>query len=299
MINRAIIGVSIGAVLISTSAPWVRIAEVAPTTAGFYRMLIGAIGLFVICFLQNKKIWVGFTYLFALSLPAVFFALDLIFWHRSIHLVGPGLATILANLQVFCLAGIGYLFLKERINMAFLIGLLLAFSGVFLLVGLDWAQVTPAYQRGVLFGVLTALAYTGYILSMRKGQNVTSALSPAANLAVVSLLCSALLATLVYFEGNSFAIPNLKSAFALLALGILCQVIGWLLITTALPKLSASVVGVILLLQPALSMLWDTLFFDRATSGFDVIGSIMVFVGIYLVTRTQANTLETSHSEKT
>lgn len=287
------LAVSLGAVLISTSAPWVRVAEVSATTAGFYRMFIGAIGLGLICLLQEKKIWNGTTYLFALLPPAIFFALDLAFWHRSIHLIGPGLATLLANLQVFCLAAIGYLFLREKLSPVFLIGLLLAFFGVFLLVGLNWGQVPNQYHMGVLFGILTALAYTGYILTMRKSQQISGSQNPAADLASVSLICSILLAILVVIEGNSFAIPNLKSAFALLALGIFCQVVGWLLITTALPKLTASIVGVILLLQPALSMLWDTLFFGRPTTLLDVMGSILVLAGIYLATRLQADAIKT------
>ncbi|CAO0819763.1 hypothetical protein DFAR_1110033 [Desulfarculales bacterium] len=45
----------------------------------------------------------------------VFFALELTFWHRSIHLLGSGLATILAEFQVFFLAGFGALFFGERL----------------------------------------------------------------------------------------------------------------------------------------------------------------------------------------
>lgn len=283
--NRAMISILIGAVLISTSAPWVKVAQVAPSTAGFYRMLIGGVCLLLICLIQKRQVWAGLSYLLRLSPAAFFFALDLAFWHRSIHMIGPGLATILANLQVFCLALIGFLFFKEKISVRFMIGLVTAFSGVFILIGLDWSQVTDEYQQGVLYGVLTALSYTGFLLTMRRSQIASDSMTPLANLAIVSLLCMIFLASMVAYEGNSFAIPDLRSGLALLALGVLCQVIGWLLITRAMPSLPASIVGVVLLLQPALSMVWDVIFFNRPTSQLDIIGSLMVLVGIYLASR--------------
>ena len=288
MINRAITKVVLGAILISTSAPWVRLADVSPSTAGFYRMLIGGICLLLICLYQKKRLWNGTSTLLILLPPAIFFALDLAFWHRSIHLIGPGLATLLANLQVFFLAAIGFIFLKEKLNGLFFIGLIMAFIGVFFLIGLDNSFSNNNNRLGVFFGVLTALSYTGFILTMRKRQP-KGALCPASNLVTVSLLCSALLATLIAFEGNSYLIPDTKSVIALLMLGVFCQAIGWLFITTALPELSASLVGVILLLQPALAMLWDTLFFGRATSWIDVVGSAMVLAGIYLTTLITSN----------
>ncbi len=283
--NIAMINILIGAVLISTSAPWVRVADVAPTTAGFYRMLIGGVLLLLICLIQKRELWRGWRSTLGLLLPAFFFAMDLAFWHRSIHSIGPGLATILANLQVFCLAVIGFLFLRERITANFMIGLVAAFGGVFILVGLDWTDVTEDYQQGVIYGALTALAYTGFLLTMRRRQMKLGGLTPLANLAIMSLLCAAMLAIQVAREDSSFVIPDLKSGMALLALGVFCQVIGWLLITRVMPRLPASIVGVVLLLQPALSMVWDVLFFDRPTTQLDLVGLVLVLAGIWLAAR--------------
>src|SRR3546814_5748795 len=44
----------------------------------------------------------------------VFFAADLWLWHRSILLVGPGLATLLGNAQVFFMALAGVLLSSEE-----------------------------------------------------------------------------------------------------------------------------------------------------------------------------------------
>lgn len=277
-----------GAVMISTSAPWVKVAEVAPTTSAFYRMTIGGLGLLVLCLLQRRTVWRDVRYAVRFVPVAVFFALDLFFWHRSIIYVGPGLATILANFQVFVLALVGWLFYSERVGWHFVIGVLGAFAGVWLLVGVDWNELGETYRWGVIFGLLTAAAYSAFILSMRHAQGLKTALSTPANLGVMSLICALILAGVSLAEGNSFAVPNLKTWGALLAYGLLCQVIGWMLLTRAMPRLPAALVGLFLLLQPALSLVWDILFFDRPTDRWDLVGAALVLAGIYVANRRQS-----------
>src|SRR5690606_8586130 len=98
-----------------------------------------------------------------LSIPAIAFAVDLMLWHRSILYVGPGLATLLGNFQVFLMALAGVLFYRERLGWLFLGGVVLAFVGLYLLVGLDWQSVGAQYQLGVVLGIVTGVAYAIYM----------------------------------------------------------------------------------------------------------------------------------------
>ena len=76
--------------------------------------------------------------------------------------------------------------------------------------------------------------------------------------------------------------------WALLALGLFSQCVGWILITNALPNLRTSLSGLILLLQPALAFVWDVLFFQRATDLSNWVGVIIVLGAIYLAASKQA-----------
>ncbi|MET0094923.1 MAG: hypothetical protein ABW120_15400, partial [Sedimenticola sp.] len=58
-------------------------------------------------------------------------------------------------------------------------------------------------------------------------------------------------------------------------------VVGWLLITSAMPRLKAMTVGLMLLLQPTLSFTWDILFFGRSLSTLEAVGVLLTLVGIY------------------
>ena len=279
-----IITMLVAALVISTSSVWVKLADMGATLIGFYRMFIGGLLLVFICLWQSKPLWRNLNYSKWLFLGALFFAADLWFWHRSIDFVGPGLATVLGNVQVFFMTLFGYLFLSERISWKFFVGLVLTFLGLFLLVGLQWAELSGDYRLGVFYGLATALAYTGFMLSLRHVQAMPNALSPMANLGVLSILCAVIMAVLVLLESGSFAIPDLTSGLSVFLLGVFCQVVGWVMITKTMPTLPTSIVGLLLLLQPAMSMVWDVLFFNRPTGLMDGIGLFLVLCGIYLAT---------------
>jgi drug/metabolite transporter (DMT)-like permease len=270
-----------GTVLISFSAVFVRLADVGPTTAGFYRMLFGSVLLAAIVLIKRQALWRGWTPLGLVFVAALFFTADLISWHHSIHYVGPGLATILANFQVFTLAIIGVLVFKERVTWRFVVAIPLALAGLFLLVGLDWSILSPEYRAGVWLGLVCAVMYTGYLLTLRKSQQIKARLEPTANLALISVVTAIFIAPATIMQGEGFGIPDGKTAVVLVAYGFLCQAIGWIIISWAVVKIDASRVGLLLLLQPTLTFIWDIVFFKRPTTSIELAGATLTLVAIY------------------
>ena len=108
-------------------------------------------------------------------MPALAFAIDLWLWHRSILLVGPGLATLLANAQVFFMALAGVLLFREPLGLRFACGVLLAFFGLWLMLGGDWASLPADYRWGVWLGLATGLAYAVYNIGIKRSQGVAAA----------------------------------------------------------------------------------------------------------------------------
>ncbi len=62
---------------------------------------------------------------------------------------------------------------------------------------------------------------------------------------------------------------------------LVAQVVGWVLISRALPNVEVSRAGLILLFQPSLAFVWDVLFFNRETAATEVIGVTLVLTAIY------------------
>ena len=271
-----------GAFMISFSPVFVSLVNVSPTTSGFYRVFFGGVALTTFIFLSgrrlsfNKSIWI------ALVFSAVFFTADLWFWHRSILYVGPGLSTLLANFQVFFMLLASIMLFKQQPTKMQIIAIPVALLGLLAIVGIDWNQLHSDYRLGVIFGLLTAVSYTGYMLFMRQAQIDSKHVLPVREIAIMSLLVALSLGVIAQMEGESLVINSLQDLSLLLAYGLFSHATGLILIASALAKVTTAEVGIVLLLQPSLSFIWDVLLFNRSFTLVEFIGVSMVLVAIYM-----------------
>ena len=275
----------IGAALISLSPVWVKLVDVPPSTSGFYRVLFGSAALVVFLLVTRKRPSFSKPAWLMLVIAAVFFALDLWFWHRSINYIGPGLSTLLANFQVFIMMIAGFVLFKQIPRPVQLLAVPMALMGLALIVGLDWRELPGDYRLGVIFGLLTAVAYAGYLLSIRQARQASPYRVPTRELAVVSVICTAVLAVTVIGEGESLRIPSVADFGWLLAYGVLSHSLGGLFIASSLPQVTTAEAGLALLLQPTLSFAWDVLFFSRPMTLLELTGAMIALLAIYLGAR--------------
>ncbi len=192
------------------------------------------------------------------------------------------MATLLANFQVFFLAGFGILVLGERLSWRFGLSIPLAMTGLFLIVGINWEQLDETYRRGVALGLIAAACYAANILTLRKSQMLAAALDPMANLAILSLSTALIMGIGGWGEGESFTIPDPQSWMALVSYGLVSQALGWIFISRGLLRVQASRAGLILLLQPTLAFVWDIVLFHRPTGLAEILGALLALVGIYV-----------------
>jgi drug/metabolite transporter (DMT)-like permease len=270
-----------GAVMLSFSAVFVKWAHVGPTASGFYRMFFGALILLGAVLIRKERFFHGSHHLKIVFICGLLFALDITLWHRSIHFIGPGLATLMANFQVFFLALFGMTILKEKSNWKFFVAVPTAVFGLYLIVAPNWNAMGDEYRAGVVLALVAAISYAGYILVLRNFQSKFS-VSAFSTIGLIALITSAVLALEALVINESLVIPDLQSWVALLGYGLFSQVLGWLLISSGLPKIEASRAGLILLLQPTFSFVWDILFFNRPTTWLEVVGALMALFAIYM-----------------
>jgi drug/metabolite transporter (DMT)-like permease len=277
-----------GAALIGTNALMVRLAETAPTISAFWRMLFAGTLLLAYVFATRgwqrlpRRVW------WWVLVPAAAFAADLWLWHRSILLVGPGLATLLANAQVFFMALAGVVFYRERLGPRFVAGIVLAFIGLWLLLGGSWSSLPEQYRWGVWLGLATGVCYAAYNLGLKRvqheamGEGSRQAAPIEQVLALASLGCAVLLGLAGLAEGASFAIPSWRSFWILLLLAAFGHCLSWVLISRAMQQLGVALIGLLLLLQPIVAFLLDVGLLDRATTPREWLGLAASLAGIFL-----------------
>ncbi len=271
-----------GAFCISFAALFVQDAPIDPSMVAFYRLTFGTVALFAVAVLRRERLAPSKSMLRLLVLASVLFSSDLLAWHESIVRLGPGLATIVGNFQVFFLALHGAFFLGETLSWRHKAAMPLALFGLWLLLDISVKNLPPQMVAGVIFGLVSATFYAAYILSLRKSQMETARLSPVPNMAWVSLFSALSIGIFCLGKGVSFAIPDLRTAAVLAALGIICQTFGWLLLSVGLPHLPPSRAGLIMLAQPALAFIWDILLCGRVTSLSGYLGAALAIGSIGL-----------------
>lgn len=283
--SSATLRLAAGAAMISLAPVFVRIVDVPPTASAFYRTFFG--GLILVAWLAitpRRSLPSGRT-LAWLALAGIAFAADLWAWHRSIWYVGPGLATLLANFQVFVLGLAGIWLFGETGGWRLWLAIPMALVGLALIIGFEWGGLSETYRWGIAFGLLTAVFYSSYILALRGSRHTGTPASPAAGMAVASLVSAVALAGAATAGGESLAIPSAGDAGLLAAYALVAQVLGWILISGSLKQVPASRVGMILLLQPTLAFVWDVLFFGREFGVRELLGAALALTAIYIGSR--------------
>jgi drug/metabolite transporter (DMT)-like permease len=274
----------LGAVMISFSAVWVRLADVEVARSAFLR---GAYALPLLAVLLARQPARGARrWLRPLALGAgLLLGLDLVAWHASIAIVGAGLGTVLPNLQVVLVGLAGVALFGERPARSFWLGIPIVLAGIWVLsvVGRP-VVVGGSVPLGVVYGLLTALAYAACLIVLR----LARAREPGASAVEVlwSLTVGATLVTGVVAVAEGVAGPAGWPAdgwLVLLAVG--SQVVGWLLLTSSIHRLPAAATSVALLLQPVLALLWGATLLGEPLGPAQLIGAAVVLAGVTIAHR--------------
>jgi len=278
---------TLGAACISASAVLIKLAGTGTVSAAFYRSLLALPLLAVLAVLEQRKR--GPRPLRSRSgamLAGVFLAIDLVLWNHAIADVGAGIATLLGNLQVVFVTVAAWLLFRERPGRGFFLALPVVLAGVVLVSGLaDHAHGVHS-TAGIEYGLGTSIAYAAFLLILRQ----TSATTPhvAAPLAEATLGATAGAAALgLVFGGWQLDIG--WHAFGwLLLLAMTSGTAGWLLITSSLPRLPASLSSLLLLLQPAAAILLAAVVLGERPTPLQLAGAVLVCGGILVATRAKA-----------
>lgn len=186
---------------------------------------------------------------------------------------------MLGNLQVVFVAVAAWLLFGERPTGRTLAAIPVVLLGVVLISGVVDAD---AYGRdpvlGVLLGVLTGLAYAGYLIVIRHAGRGRPA-EPVAISTAMTALVAVVAGSLV---GAFDPVPSWPAHGWLVLLGISAQSVGYLLISSSLPRLPAVATSIILLAQPVAAVFLAMALLAEAPSLAQLGGVALVIGGIAL-----------------
>ena len=281
--GRPAVAAVAGALCIAFSGILVRLADVSPDTAAVFRCLYALPALGLLAAWERRRYGPRTRRERTLAVVAGgFFALDLMFWHRSIEAVGAGLATVLGNLQIVLVALAAWALLRERPGSLILAAIPVAVVGIVLISGvLEEGAFGEDPVLGVVFGALTAVAYTAFLLILRRGN--ADLRRPAGPLFDATATATVVAAAGGWALGTLDPWPGWPAQGWLVLLALTAQVAGWLLISIGLPRLPAAITSVLLTIQPVGAVLLAMVLLDETPSALQLVGVALVLTGVVAV----------------
>ncbi len=191
--------------------------------------------------------------------------------------------------MIFKLSSISFVRIqyRERLSGRAIAMIALVLGGVTLTSGLarsDAYGTRPV--EGVALGVAAGLCYSVFLLVFRASNR---ALAPTAGPLLDATVGTAVaaLASAAFDPQFTFAVSR-QAHLWLALLALVAQVIGWLCIATALPRLPAVETSVLLLVQPVFAIGWGVLLFNERLSMLQWVGSGIVLAGVATLSATRA-----------
>ncbi|PAL21874.1 EamA family transporter [Sphingopyxis sp. GW247-27LB] len=265
-----------GNIVLSVGALLVRLADTGPVASGFWRMAIALPFLALLAWRETGGRMPPRAAIGIAMAAGIFFALDLAAWHLGILRTKVANATLFGNCASLLLVMWG-IFLARTLPRGWqAFAVLLAFAGSALLMGQSY-ELAPAYLAGDLLSLLAGVFYTFYVILMQRVRG---------ELAAWTTLGLASAATLPILLGSALALGEIvvpQNWTPLIVLALSSQVVGQGLLIWALPRFSPLVIGLTLLVQPAIAALAGWLMFGERLTAIDVIGGLMVGAALVLI----------------
>lgn len=269
-----------GSAMLAFGPLFVRLADTGPVAAGFWRLALALPVLALLAFRERGHRAASS----AISTPSLlllcagaglFFAADLASWHLGILLTQMANATLFGNSASVILAIWAIIVARRWPLRSEAASVILAIAGAVLLMG---ASVETSLDRlaGDLLCLLAGTLYAGYMLAMQRAR---AALGPWQSLTMSTAAGCLPLLIFAWYLGEVI-LPTDWTPVLLLALS--SQLIGQGLLVYALPHFTPLVVGLALLVQPAMAALigWSS-YGERLTLA-EIGGAILVAAALVL-----------------
>ncbi len=265
----------------------IALSSVPPITVVSLRLIVSAICFIVWMYLRGEKFDLfSRSNIFQLILLSIF-GTGL---HYGIQTIGlqytsaskGGIYSVTAPITIIIIAAV---FLKERITLRKLLGVIIALLGVIIVMGFD--VLLEFNLKGNLLGdmlVLISIVMWGIFTVL--GKSITSKISALKMTAAITIMGAIYMipAGILEMRSRSFSLSSISSDawLSILFLGITCSFLATLLYVYALTLSESQKVGVYLYTVPPMTQLIAFLVLDETIAISLLIGSVIVISGLYL-----------------
>ena len=252
--------------------PWlVRLADTGPISAAFWRLLLPIPLIALLAWRSRKPGKPPQGAVLLVAGAAIFFALDLASWHVGIERTRLGNATLFGNAGSVILMVWGLIALRRAPNSREAMGVAAALVGAAILLARS-LEISQANLIGDLFCLFAGICYAFYLLPAQKARGALGAWSV---LLMVCLVGAPLLLVFALIAGEPI-LPGDAGWTPVLLLALSSQVMGQGLLVYSLRHFTPLIIGMALLIQPAIASVIGWSMFGEVLVPLDIVGMMLV-----------------------
>ena len=179
-------------------------------------------------------------------------------------------ANFIIQTQTIFLAIFGYIFLKEKISILTITSIVLAFSGIFLMLG---GSLNSGQMIGNIAAFIMPISFAVLILTVRKYPNV--------DMIPLQLIAGIGAIILGYFFSSQIIVSSYDIFLGFIA-GFFQVGLGFIFITVGAKTTPSALVGIIMLTEAILGPLWAWLFINETPPLVVLVGGSIVLFAVVL-----------------
>ena len=172
--------------------------------------------------------------------------------------------------QVIFLALFGYLFLKEKITTITLVSIILAISGILLILG---STLSPGQMSGNIVAFIMPISFAVLILVVRK--------YPTVDMIPLQLIAGVIAMLIGYIISSKITISTHDLLLGFLA-GFFQIGFGFILITIGARTTPSAMVGIIMLTEAVFGPLWAWIFANENPPILVILGGCIIILAVFL-----------------
>ena len=210
--------------------------------------------------------------------------INMLAFFRGLELSTPINSGVIITLSPILVLILSYFFLKEKVTLKKILGIIIGFSGaVFLILNTSKTGMNaPNIPLGNSFFLLNASAYAGYLIVVKPLTSKYNIFTIMKWLFLIGLILSAPITYNQFVEVNWLELPW----FAIWRMAYV--VIGTTFLTYlfniyALKTLSPTTVGSFIYLQPIITIIFALITANDTLDSIKLFSCLLVFIGVYLV----------------
>ncbi|MFT5642508.1 MAG: drug/metabolite transporter (DMT)-like permease [Janthinobacterium sp.] len=252
-----------------------------------YRVGFAAIFLSIVALLLKKSLNLRQHWKHYLMLGCFNSALPFLLYAYAAQSLSASILSVLNATAPIWGALIAACWMRKALAPRTIVGLLLGISGVALLVGFDRIATQAGALPAIMAALLAAFSY-GIATTYANAARSATAIEPFAN-AHGSMWAATLLVLPLLPLFPAPATPGIGVMGAMLALGVLCSGVAYLLYFRLVQDVGATSALTVTFLVPLFGILWGHLFLSETIGWYTIVGSAIIITGTALVTGIRPN----------